>query len=321
MAFTAAGHRVTLALRTTLVAAGVICLACGGRPQSLTAPTTIPLGANAQTPTAVTPPAPVILPTAFLVGAGDIGMCGSSGNAQATAKLVDSIDGTVVTLGDNAYPNGTAANYKNCYDSSWGRFKGRTKPAPGNHEYDSDSTAQPYFDYFGAAAGPVGAGYYSYDLGNWHLVALNSSAPVGPNSAQAAWLRSDLAASSAKCELAYFHYPLFSSSEHGNIQSMRAIWQILYDAGVDVVLSGHDHTYERFAPQTPDGAPDPAAGIREFVVGTGGAAPYTFPNVRPNSEVRLATNGVIKMALKFGGYDWNFISTSGPGDSGSGTCH
>ena len=321
MRFTAVGHRVTPALRQTIVVAGVVCLACGGRPQSLTSPTTIPLSTNALTPTPDPTPAPVILPTAFLVGAGDIAMCGSGGNPQATAKMVDSIDGTVVTLGDNAYPNGTAANYKSCYDTSWGRFKGRTKPAPGNHEYDSDSTAQPYFDYFGAAAGPVGAGYYSYDLGNWHVIALNSSAPVGANSAQAAWLKGDLSANNAKCELAYFHYPLFSSSEHGNIQSMRAIWQILYDAGVDVVLSAHDHAYERFAPQTPDGAPDPTGGIREFVVGTGGAPPYTFPNVRPNSEVRLSTNGVIKMALKFGGYDWNFISTSGPGDSGSGTCH
>ena len=321
MAFNAAEHRVTLALRKTIVVAGVVCLACGGRPQSLTAPTTIPLSTNSQTPGPAPAAAPVILPTEIFAGAGDIGMCGGGGNPQATARLLDSIDGTIFTLGDNAYPNGSAANYRTCFDPAWGRFKGRTRPIPGNHEYDSDSTAQPYFDYFGASAGPVGAGYYSYELGNWHMIALNSSAPVGANSAQGAWLKGDLAASTAKCTLAYVHYPLFSSSEHGNIQSMHAIWQILYDAGVDVVLSGHDHTYERFAPQDPSGAADPANGIREFVVGTGGAAPYTFPNVRPNSEVRLAANGIIKLALKYGGYDWNFISTSGPGDSGSATCH
>jgi hypothetical protein len=314
-------HRVILAIRRTIVVAGVVCLACGGRPQTLTGPTTVPLGTQAQTPAPNPTPAPVILPTEILVGAGDIGMCGSGGNPQATAKIIDSIDGTVVTLGDNAYPNGSALDYKNCYDTSWGRFKGRTRPVPGNHEYDSDSTAQPYFDYFGAAAGPVGAGFYSYDLGNWHIIALNSNLPDGANSAQGAWLRNDLAASSAKCTLAYFHYPLFSSSEHGNIESVHATWQILYNAGADVVLSGHDHTYERFALQDPGGAADPVNGIREFVVGTGGAGPYQFTNVRPNSEVRLSTNGVIKLALKFGGYDWNFISTSGPGDSGSGTCH
>ena len=305
----------------TAAAAGALCLSCGGSPQGLSAPSTVSAVNRAATPSAPDTVPAVVLPTEIFVGAGDIGMCTNGGNPQATARLLDSIGGTVFTLGDNAYPNGTAANYRNCYDQAWGRFKERTRPVPGNHDYDSDPSAQPYFDYFGAAAGPAGAGFYSYDLGNWHVVALNSSIAVGRNSAQAAWLRSDLAASSAKCTLAYWHFPLFSSSEHGNMEQMREFWRILYEAGAEVVLSGHDHTYERFSPQDPDGAPDPARGIREFVVGTGGAPPYKFATIRPNSEMRLSGTGVLRLALKAGGYDWSFISTSGPGDSGTGTCH
>jgi hypothetical protein len=226
----------------------------------------------------------------------------------------------VFALGDNAYPSGTAQDYQNCYDASWGRHKGRTRPVAGNHEYDT-AVARPYYEYFGTNAGPSGAGFYSYELGNWHVVALNSNIAVGGGSAQAAWLRNDLAASSAKCTIAYWHFPLFSSSKHGNIEQMREFWRILYESGADVVLSAHDHVYERFAPQDPDGSADPQRGIREFIAGTGGAPPYPFVDVKPNSEARLSTVGVLKLALKAGGYDWNFIPVSGAGDSGSGTCH
>jgi len=263
---------------------------------------------------------PAVLPTEIFVGAGDIGQCTNGGIPQATARLLDSIDGTVFALGDNAYPSGTDQDYRSCYDVTWGRFKGRTRPVAGNHEYDTPA-ATPYYNYFGATAGPSGSGFYSYELGNWHVVALNSNIPVGPRSAQAAWLKADLGANSAKCTIAYWHFPLFSSSKHGNIEQMREFWRILYENGADVVLGAHDHVYERFAPQDVDGAADPDHGIREFVVGTGGAPPYPFVDVKPNSEVRLSVNGVLRLALKAGGYDWNFISTSGPGDSGSGTCH
>lgn len=309
---------MTRAARWTLASLGAMCLSCGGSPQGLTEPSVVPTGNRTATLSAPEAALPV-QPTEIVIAAGDIAQCGG-GIPEATARLVDAIDGAILALGDNAYPSGTADNYRTCYDATWGRYKARTRPVPGNHEYDSSSTAAPYFDYFGAIAGPPGSGFYSYDLGNWHVVALNSSIAVGSRSAQAAWLRNDLAAHPTKCTLAYWHFPLFSSSRHGNIEQMREFWQILYDAGADVVLGAHDHVYERFAPQDPDGAADPA-GIREFVVGTGGAPPYPFVAVRPNSEARLSANGVLRLALKTGGYDWTFIPVSGAGDSGSAPCH
>jgi calcineurin-like phosphoesterase family protein len=263
---------------------------------------------------------PLALPTEIFVGAGDIAQCGPGGNPAATASLLDSIPGTVFALGDNAYPSGSAEDYLRCYEPTWGRFRGRTRPVAGNHDYDTPS-GQGYYDYFSGNAGPPGIGYYSFELGNWHAVALNSNIAVGASSAQAAWLRADLASHSSQCTIAYWHFPLFSSSEHGNNPQMRDFWRILYDAGADVVMAGHDHVYERFAPQDPDGLPDPQRGIREFVVGTGGAPPYAFVDVKPNSEVRLSNRGVLRLALKAGGYDWTFIPISGFGDAGSGTCH
>ena len=207
-----------------------------------------------------------------LVGAGDIASCSNPGD-QNTAELLDDIEGTVFTLGDNAYPEGTDAQFEDCYDSSWGRHEQRTRPALGNHDYMTDD-AEPYFDYFGSKAGERGKGYYSYDLGEWHIVVLNSNCEeVGgcqAGSPQERWLREDLAERSRHCTLAYFHHALFSSGRHGSHSFMRPIWETLYEAGVDVVLSAHDHHYERFAPQDPNGKPDPERGIRQFIVGTGG---------------------------------------------------
>jgi len=314
-----AGKRAAQALRWMAATLGGICLlACGGTPNSLTNPSAVSpnRGEIAATPAVIAP----VLPTEIFVGAGDIGQCTNGGVPEATARLLDSIDGTVFALGDNAYPSGTAENYRSCYDLSWGRHKGRTRPVAGNHEYDTPQAA-PYYEYFGASAGPLGAGYYSYALGNWHVIALNSNLPVGRTSAQAAWLKNDLATSAAKCTIAYWHFPLFSSSKHGNTEMMRDLWRILYDAGADVVLSAHDHVYERFAPQDADGSFDPARGIREFVAGTGGAPPYPFVDIKANSEARMSTVGVLKLALKAGGYDWSFIPVSGVGDSGSASCH
>jgi hypothetical protein len=301
---------------TIWTAAGLsaICLACGGAAPDGVAPSAVPT-TIAATPAITT----TALPTEIFVGAGDIAQC-ATGNPSATATLLDSIGGTVFALGDNAYPSGSAEDFRGCYDSTWGRFKSRTRPVAGNHEYDTPG-ATAYYDYFGAAAGPAGLGYYSFELGNWHIVALNSNIGMGGSSSQAAWLRNDLRAHPAKCTLAYWHFPLFSSSEHGNIESVREFWRILYENGAEVVLGGHDHTYERFAPQDPNGAADPAGGIREFVAGTGGAPPYPFFDVKPNSEVRLSANGVLRLALKAGGYDWSFIAVAGAGDSGSASCH
>lgn len=255
----------------------------------------------------------------MFVGAGDIGTC-SELDDSGTSRLLDRVDGLVFALGDNAYPNGTVEQYRECYDPAWGRHRGRTRPVPGNHEYDA-AGARPYFDYFGASAGPDGLGFYSFNLGAWHIVALNSNIGVSGTSSQAAWLRSDLAAHTARCTLAYWHHPLFSSGGYGDSTHVRDLWQILHAAGADVVLNGHEHFYERFAPQDPFGSPDYARGMRQFIVGTGGAPLRDRVTVHANSELLLAQHGVLKLTLRGGGYDWEFLSLSGGGDTGSGRCH
>ena len=261
--------------------------------------------------------------TVVLVGAGDIADCELDGDEE-TAALLDHIPGTVFTAGDNAYSDGTAGEFSSCYSPSWGRFRSRTRPAPGNHDYKS-SDADPYFSYYGAQAGPPGRGYYSYNLGAWHIVSLNSEVRMKAGSPQDLWLRSDLAATKAKCTLAYWHSPRFSSgTEHGSDQSTQPLWQALYDYGADVVIAGHEHNYERFAPQTPTGQADPDSGIREFVAGTGGADHYEFGPPIANSEVRNGdTWGVLKLTLEPGAYKWQFIPVAGKTftDSGSARCH
>ena len=257
-----------------------------------------------------------------LVGAGDIADCGSSG-AEATAALLDAIPGTVFTAGDNAYSSGTASEYANCYDPTWGRHKARTRPAPGNHEYNT-SDAAPYYAYFGANAGPSGRGYYSYDLGDWHLISLNSNIDMSAGSAQELWLRADLAATTKTCVLAYWHHPRFSSGSHGSSTESQPLWQALYDYNADVVVVGHDHNYQRFAPQTPSGAPDPVRGMREFVAGTGGRSHYSFSTPIANTEAyNTDTWGVLKLTLDAASYSWEFIPIAGGTyrDSGTGACH
>ena len=263
------------------------------------------------------------------VGAGDIASCDDLSGAYATAKLIEKIPGTVFAVGDLAYPGGTDEDFANCYGPTWGRFKDRTRPAPGNHEYNSLG-ASGYVHYFDAAAGDPKKEYYSYNLGQWHIIALNSEcAQVGgcdANSEQAKWLQHDLADRPAGCTLAYFHRPLFSSGlAHGADPELKPLWDILYHAGADVVINGHDHDYERFAPQDPSGKADPQHGIREFVVGSGGKNTHrVFGLPQPNTEARNAdTYGVLKLTLHPKGYDWEFIPQEGKTftDSGSGTCH
>jgi calcineurin-like phosphoesterase family protein len=260
---------------------------------------------------------------AVLVGAGDIADCGSHGD-EATADLLDGIAGTVFTAGDNAYDDGTRSDFAECYNPSWGRHKARTYPSPGNHDYESGSGSG-YFAYFGERAGPAGKGYYSYDLGDWHIISLNSNISMRAGSPQGKWLRDDLAATTKQCVLAYWHHPRFSSSSnHGSQRQTQPLWETLYEYGAEIVIAGHDHTYERFAPQTPDGKADPARGIRQFVVGTGGKSHYGFGRPLPNSEARDNTSyGVLKLTLNRGSYSWAFIPSAGQSftDSGSGTCH
>lgn len=298
--------------RVLILVVCATCGYCGG--QSPTGPT--------PGPPSVSPP-PSVPPSSgpqIFVGAGDIAMCDV--NSLATAALLDRIGGMIFTLGDNAYFHGSRAEYRDCYDTTWGRHKGKTFPVPGNHEYGSPGAA-PYYEYFGElASGPLGDGYYSFEVGDWHVVALNSNVAVESTSSQAAWLRSDLASSRARCTLAYWHHPLFTSGPNGDTQSMREFWRILYDARAEIVLSAHDHMYERFGPQDPDGRADAARGIRQFIVGTGGAFLRQPVTLHPNSESRIISFGVLKLTLSSDRYQWEFVPVAGGAtDGGSGVCH
>ena len=265
--------------------------------------------------------------SAILIAAGDIAQCSSS-NDEATAALLDRLPGTVAALGDNAYPDGSLTDYTDCYDPSWGRHKGRTRPSLGNHEYQTPGAAG-YWEYWGqAVGGDTGKGYYSYDLGSWHVVVLNSNCAMvncAAGSEQEQWLRADLAARADLCTLAYWHHPRFSSgTAHGDNPSVQPLWQALYDAGADVVLNGHEHLYERFAPQTPAGSADPARGIRQFTVGTGGRSLHPAGPARPNSEVLSnTTHGVLQLTLWAGSYGWTFVPVAGQSftDGGTADCH
>ena len=278
---------------------------------------------------------------AVVIAVGDIAVCGTSGD-EATGAIVDSLllaDSTqkvaaaVITLGDNAYPSGSqgvANDFPRCFSPSWGRRRimRAIHPSPGNHDYDS-GTGDPYFKYFGARAGPSGKGYYSFDFGGWHFVSLNSelyfeAGDVTQARAQEDWLRDDLQRNRSLCTVAYFHRPLFSSGTYGGIREVRPLWDIMYPAGVDLVLNGHEHNYERFRPQTPAGAPDSIRGIVQIITGTGGGAlrridqPYAA-----NSVTRIQGRfGVLKLVLGDGEYRRSFIEAGGRvWGSGSGRCH
>jgi hypothetical protein len=279
-------------------------------------------------------------PAAVVAAAGDIAcdpadanFNGGAGTAagchmKATSDLLAGAGyDAALLLGDNQYEDGTLAKYQASYDPSWGRLKAITRPAPGNHEYATAGAAG-YYSYFGAAAGDPAKGWGSFDLGGWHFIELNSNCAAvggcGPGSPQELWLANDLAAHRGVCTLAYWHHPRFSSGPHGNDATSQTFWDDLYAAGADVVLNGHDHIYERFAPQTPAGAADPQHGIRQFVVGTGGKNLTSIVQVQPNSEVRDATTfGVLELSLYPNGYAWRFRPEAGRTftDSGLGQCH
>ena len=263
-----------------------------------------------------------------LIAAGDIADCAIAKDAE-TAALVAKIPGTVAALGDLAYEYGTLAEFNACYQPTWGAFKARTRPAPGNHEYEHGTNGAGYFAYWGAVAGNPSQGWYSYDLGGWHLISLNSNCNfVGgcqTGSAQETWLRSDLAAHKNQCTAAYWHHPMFSATPfQAEPIMMGPLWQALYDGSADLVLVGHSHNYERFAPQTAGGAADPARGIREFIVGTGGREFHTTLDPTANLEVANASTwGVLRLTLRNSGYDWKFLPIAGQTftDSGSQACH
>jgi hypothetical protein len=293
-----------------------------------------------------------------LLATGDVANCGSdpknhfdaakAKGVAATAALITAqlpANGRVAAIGDLAYEFGSPDQFQYCYDRYWGAFKSQTYPAAGNHEYyynctptSSSCTAAPYFAYFGSRAGSPGAGYYSYDYAGWHIIVLNSngSEPAGEpcgwisckgKSPQGQWLKRDLAgsaATSAKCTLAYWHHPRFSSGAHGDNPEVQPFWKKLAKAGSDVVLNGHSHDYERFAPMNAQGKRTSKSGVREFVVGTGGGELSGFHHPDANSEFRLADRfGVLKLTLYPDHYDWAFLTTPGGSvaDSGTGVCH
>ncbi len=229
----------------------------------------------------------------------------------------------VLSLGDSTYPDGALTEFTDCFQPTWGAFKDRIRPTVGNHEYSTPGAAG-YFDYFGSQAGPDRRGYYSFDYAGWHFLSLNSNVDASPGSAQYTWLTQDLASSgTALCTLAYWHHPVFSSGPHGNNPQMVGVFDLLRASGGDIVLSGHDHLYERFAAQDANATPDPGGGVREFVVGTGGADLYTSGPAKANSEARIDTaHGVLQLTLGAGHYSWAFQPTGGgmPLDSGNATC-
>jgi calcineurin-like phosphoesterase family protein len=334
-------------------------------PVATTPPPPPPVTAPEPPPPAVTapepPPPPVTVPEPpppppgptpapsdpVIAAAGDISCdpaeSGAPCREASTAALMEGMPNlaAVLPLGDNAYYCGSLKSYKGSFDDTWGRFKSIMRPTPGNHEYltsfspgqsatgcdASNAGARGYFQYFGDVTGGPDKGYYSFDVGEWHIVSLNSQCTwaggCGPGSPQDQWLQADLAANTKPCILGFWHIPLFSSGGRANPNSL-PFWNRLYEAGADVVLNGHDHVYERFAPQDPNGAPDPERGIREFVVGTGGANHTLLPAVAANSDVRNAdTFGVLQLTLHADGYTWRFVPEAGEAfsDFGSGTCH
>lgn len=274
------------------------------------------------------PPAVTLDPAAqVLVGAGDIAT-GEGDCDEATARLLDGIPGTVFTTGDNVYPSGSLDDFAAHYEPTWGRHKGRTQPAPGNHEYATED-ARDYFAYFGPLAGETGRGFRSFDLGAWHVVILDSNctrngAGCEAGSAQEQWLRADLAASDARCTIAISHHPRFSSGTHGPTSEVDALWRVLHENGVELLVSGHDHDYERFAPLDAEGRLDRPSGVRQLVVGTGGAELRRIERASPDSEAASdATFGVLVLELFADGYDWRFVPVAGNTftDAGSTPCH
>jgi len=318
-----------------LVALGLLLAGCGevgtgtattttaapdAPASSTTAPATAP---PTTTTTTTTAPAPEVL-----LAAGDIASCASEGD-EATAALLDQLPGAIAALGDLAYDRGSREEYAQCFAPSWGRHTARMRPVPGNHDYGTGD-AGAYFEHFGATAGAPGEGWYAYDLGSWRVIALNSVCwevgGCGPGTLQERWLRAEFARhADRRCTLAYFHHAPFSSGRlHGGEPTVRPLVEALYDGGADVVLTGHEHHYERFGRLDPSGGLDEARGVRHFVVGTGGNRLYALDDPHPSSEARFAGGyGVLRLELGEGEYAWRFVGVPGVefADAGAEPCH
>jgi hypothetical protein len=257
--------------------------------------------------------------TVDAIAVGDIGWCGSRGTHE-TAQLVNSLSGLLLLAGDIAYPTGSASDFQRCFEPQWGQFRSRWHPVPGNHEYMT-ANANPYFEYFGQAAGPDRSGYYVRSFGDWLVLMLDSNSPSQRNSPQWEFVRRELELQHRPCTLAVWHHPLFTSGQNGPNAQMRDLFGLLEAGGADVVINAHDHLYERFASQTADGRPS-ERGVRQFIVGTGGADLYRFVTTAPNSEARIAQFGILRLSLQPTAYRWEFVLTAGGlADSGNDVCH
>ncbi len=281
-------------------------------------PTSIPTGTSTPTPLPTSTPA-------ILLGAGDISICGQTGDDD-TARLLATETGEIFTLGDNSNEDGLLYQYQQCFAPSWGKFMDRLHPVPGNHDYQGNG-GESYYEYFAERAGPAGKGYYSFDLGAWHIVALNSNCDYvscREDSAQVKWLREDLAAHPTQCTLAYWHDPMSGSAISDIYYGVLPFWQALYDYNAEIILNGDHHIFEVYAPQNPNLKPDPEHGLTQFIVGTGGASHYPFVGIKPNSLIHdNTTYGILKFKLFSDRYEWEFIPTQPDGftASGEGVCH
>jgi hypothetical protein len=316
---------------TLFVGCAIGLASCGGSPSSPsptatapavagtpTAPIEVPVNESPATPT--TPSAPTLPPTNWVNVFGDTGWCGSPA-MPLISRLLTTLGGDIFLAGDLAYPNGTLAEFQRCFDPDFGRFRSRFWASPGNHDY-ATTAADGYFSYFGDRAGPVRRGYYSVRSSSWQVLMLNSQIAIGRNSPQFEWVRSELVANPARCTMAVMHYPFDSSGPNGPNPQLRDVWDLMHAQGVDVVVAGHDHMYERHAPQDASGKADPARGIRLFIAGTGGAPPYARARAALHSELLLTNHGMLRLKLEPALYEWEFMDVNGAVlDRGLNVCH
>jgi hypothetical protein len=299
-----------------------VATACSdGRPTTF--PTAVPTSSSDPTPPSAPQEPPVSPPsggqTVSIVAVGDTGMCSARDSVQRTADLAARYGGPLLLLGDLAYDRGTSDEFMNCFDPAWGKLRGRWHPLPGNHDYGTPNAAG-YLQYFGAAAAPHGRIYYSVRIGEWLVLMLDSNEQWRAGSPQYEFVRSELAGNRGTCTLAAWHHPLFSSGPNGSNPHMRDLAALLHQNGADIILSGHDHLYERFARQTADGRPD-AQGFRQFIAGTGGVRLYAAARREANSEVVVSSHGVLRLTLHANSYDWAFVDNSGDViDAGADKC-
>jgi hypothetical protein len=304
-------QKAAFALTCVVLTIAVACTDSPTRPTPHTAePPHKPQPTPAPGPTRV---------SAVLVAVADIGLCGSPG-VQQTARLVDRIDGQLVLAGDLAYMHGSMQDFLRCFDPWWGHLRRRWRPTPGNHEYETAGAAG-YFQYFAEAASVAGRSYYSFRAGDWLVLMLDSNVPARTGSPQYEFVRSELQANTTPCVMAVWHHPLFSSGPNGPSLFMRDMWALLYEQNADVVVNGHDHLYERFGKQDTEGRSD-ARGLRQFIVGTGGATLYDFQRMAPNSQARVKAHGVLRLTLNTSNYEWAFLDAAGgTADTGFDSCH